>query len=539
MRFATREAATVLALLLTGCALSAARAQDVTRTAADCDRLRALSLANTTIAVAEPVTGVFNVPGSRDTIRNLPAFCRVAGEIRPTADSHVAFEVWLPLEKWNGKFAGVGNGGWAGTISYAGQPIASLADQIRRGYAVASTNTGHVGNGGDARFAVGHPERLVDFGWRAVHEMTVAAKSVVQTFYGRAPARAYWIGCSTGGKQALTEAQRFPGDYDGIVAGAPANDWIPLMTGTAMRTVTAIGDSTRYLPRAALTLVHDAAMKSCDRIDGVEDGVLEDPRRCRFDPAVLQCASGSAPDAKCLTDAQVAAVKRIYAGVDDPTTGRKVSPGLEIGSELGWAGWTAPGRPFPIPISFFTWLVFEDSTWDWRTFDLASARDRQAWMTADQKFTPILSAIDPNLRAFRGRGGKLIQYHGWNDQLITPEHSVIYYESVLSFGASGRSKSETLADVQKFYRLFMAPGMGHCGGGDGPDVFDMERALEDWVERGVAPDSVIATRRGQNGAPNRSRPLCPYPKVAAYKGEGDINDSAKFACRDPGVSGIR
>jgi feruloyl esterase len=442
------------------------------------------------------------------------------GEIRPTTDSRIAFEVWLPLENWNGKFSGVGNGGWAGTISYAGPPIYSLSDQVRRGYAVASTNTGHAGDGGDARFAYGHPERLVDFGWRSVHETTVVAKAMVNAFYGRAARYAYWIGCSTGGKQGLTEAQRFPADYDGIVAGAPASNWIPLMTGTMALTVTAIGDSSRYLTPSIRMMLRDAVLKACDRLDGVVDGLLENPRKCQFDPTSLACGTAGA-GTPCLTAAQVAAVKRIYEGFYDPATGQRAAPGMARGSEQLWGAWATPARPFPISTSYFRWLVFADSTWDWRSFDLG--RDREALAAAERRLAPILSAIDPNLRAFRARGGKLIQYHGWNDQLISPDFSVNYYESV----------SATLPNAQQFYRLFMAPGMGHCGGGSGPDRFDMQRALEDWVERGVAPDSVIATRQGPSGAPERSRQLCPYPKVAVYKGEGDTNVASSFRCEGP------
>src|SRR5437868_5893517 len=262
-----------LAALVSG-APFAAEAQAAPRTAADCARLRTLGVEHGTIAVAETVSGSFAVPGARDTIRDLPALCRVAGEIRPTTDSRIAFEVWLPLEHWNGKFAGVGNGGWAGAVSYFGPPPATLGEQVRRGYAVASTNTGHEGNGGDARFAYGHPERLVDFGWRAVHEMTVAAKAVTQAFYGQPPQRAYWIGCSTGGRQGLIEAQRFPADYDGIVAGAPASPWMPLMTSTLAFTIAAIGDSSRYLPPPALALLHEGVLHACDQLDGVKDGLL-------------------------------------------------------------------------------------------------------------------------------------------------------------------------------------------------------------------------------------------------------------------------
>jgi feruloyl esterase len=517
---------------ITPCAFSSAAAQVAPRTAADCERLRSLTLDHTTISVAEQVSGTFTIPGARDTIGNLPALCRVAGEIRPTSDSRIAFEVWLPLTTWNGKLAGVGNGGWAGTITYSGPPIASLSDQVRRGYAVASTNTGHEGDGGEARFAFGHPERLADFGWRAVHEMTLKAKAVTQAFYGRPPQRAYWIGCSTGGKQALTEAQRFPEDYDGIIAGAPANNWAPLMTATAAQTLAAIGESASYLLGPARRLLYNAIMKACDALDGVEDRTLEDPRRCKFDPASLQCSTTHA-DSSCLTSVQVIAAKRIYAGPDDPANGRKISPGLSLGSELGWGAFATPDRPFAIPFSYYRWLVVADSTWDWRSFDLANPRFHQAWVDANRKFAPVLPATDPNLRAFRARGGKLIHYHGWNDQLITPQNSVDYYTSVIAFEASGRRDSAaTLADVQGSYRLFMVPGMTHCGGGNGPNVFDMERALEDWVERGVAPDSVIAEHRTPNGVPDRRRPLCVFPKVAVYKGDGDSNVEASFTCRD-------
>ncbi len=523
-------------------AVSGAAAHPAPRTAKDCGRLRDLRLAHTTITVAEPVHGSFAVPGSRDTIRNLPALCRVAGEIRQNSDSHIGFEVWLPLENWNGKFAAVGNGAWGGEIMYLAPPFpaaepATLADQARRGYAVASTNTGHQGNGFSARFAYGHPERLIDFGSRAVHEMTIAAKAVTQAFYGRPPEHAYWIGCSTGGNQGLTEAQRFPADYDGIVAGAPTSNWMPLVTSTLGLTIAALGDSSRYLLPSALGVIHDAVMKACDRLDGVEDGLLEDPRRCHFDPAVLQCGSASTPRAdRCLTAGQLEAARRVYGGVIDPTSGRRIAPGLEPGSERGWIAWATPGRPLALPITDFQWLVFADSTWDWRSFDLANARDHEVWAAADRRLTPILSAIDPDLHAFRARGGKLLEYHGWSDPMVSPEFSIAYYDSVVSRDSTaGQTRAGALADVQQFYRLFMVPGMSHCGGGDAPTTFDMEGALADWVEHDVAPESVIATYHGRGGAPDRKRPICPYPEAALYDGNGDSNLAASFACRVPAV----
>ena len=258
--------------------------------------------------------------------------------------------------------------------------------------------------------------------------------------------------------------------------------------------------------------------------------MLDDPRQCAFDPASLSCKAGQSADT-CLSAAQVDAARRIYGGLKDPTTGTQLYPGLVPGSEQFW-----PNRdianPFPIPIAHYKWLVFADPNWDWTSFDFSDPADYQAHQKAEAKYAPILNATDPNLKAFRQRGGKLLQYHGWNDQLITPLNSINYYESVLSFFGSGQEGEKTLQDVQTFYRLFMAPGMAHCGGGAGPNAFDMQAALEQWVERGVAPERIVATR-GVNGVIDRLRPLCPYPQVAVYKGQGDTNDAANFECRVP------
>jgi feruloyl esterase len=496
-------------------------AQSAAQTASACGSLSGRSLPNTTINSAETVTGgSFTPAGSTNVITNLPSFCRVAGVIAPTADSHILFEVWMPMEKWNGKFAGVGNGGWAGTISYGG-----LADQLRRGYAAASTNTGHEAAPGlnMARFAFEKPEPLIDFAYRSHHETATAAKALLEAFYGKPAARSYFIGCSSGGYQGLMEAQRFPSDYDGIVAGAPANNWTRLMAGDFDGVLAVLKDPASNIPLSALGLLYRGALAACDGHDGVVDGVLEDPRRCTFDPGRLTCTSSqTAPN--CLTPAQVEAARRIYGGLKDPKTGAQLYPGLAAGSEPFWPH-RDPANPFPIPLSHYKWLVFADPNWDWKTFDWADPEDYQAFLKAESKFAPILNATNPDLREFRQRGGKLLQYHGWNDQLISPQNSIDYYESVRSFfGGAG--------DVQSFYRLFMAPGMAHCSGGTGPSAFDMQGALEQWIERGVAPDQVIATR-SLNGVVDRLRPLCPYPKVAAYAGSGDTNDASSFVCRDP------
>ena len=501
--------------------------------ASACTSLAQQPLPNTTITTAQAITtGSFTPTGSTNAIGNLPPFCRVSGVIAPTSESQILFEVWLPLEGWNGKFAGVGNGGWAGTISFG-----PLAEQLRRGYAAASTNTGHEAAGGAnmARFAFEKPEQLIDFAYRSHHETSVAARTLTQTFYGRPPQYSYFIGCSSGGYEGLMEAQRFPADYDGIVAGMPANNWTRLMAGDFDASLAVFKGGINNLPTSALGLLHRGVLAACDGKDGVTDGVLEDPRQCAFDPAALSCKAGQAADT-CLGPSQIEAARRVYGGLKDPQTGAQIYPGLAPGSEPFWPN-RDPANPFPIPVAHYKWLVFADPNWDWKSFEFSDPTDYEAHQKAEAKFAPILNATDPNLSAFRQRGGKLLQYHGWNDQLITPLNSINYYESVLAFfSAGGRDRAATLQDVQSFYRLFMAPGMAHCGGGTGPNTFDMQTALEQWVERGIAPDVVIATH-STNGAVDRSRPLCTYPKVAVYKGTGDTNDAASFACRDPAAPG--
>jgi feruloyl esterase len=477
--------------------------------------------------LAEAVTsGSFTPPGSTSAMSDLPPFCRVAGVIAPTPASAIRFEVWMPLEAWNGKFAGVGNGGWAGTISYG-----PLGAQLRRGYSTASTNTGHEAAPGQnaARFAVEHPEQLVDFAYRSQHETAQKAKALVQALYGQAPAHSYFIGCSSGGYQGLMEAQRFPDDYDGILAGMPANNWTRLMAGDFDGTLAVLQNPASHLSVAALGLLHRGAIAACDANDGVVDGVLDDPRQCNFDPAVLSC-DATRTRGDCLTPAQVQAARRVYDGLKDPRTGAQLYPGLARGSEPFWPH-RDRANPFTIPIAHYKWLVFGDPTWDWTTFEFTDPADYAAHEKAEAKLAPVLNATNPDLRAFRERGGKLLQYHGWNDQLIAPGNSIDYYESVVSFLGQGQPRSAALTDVQRFYRLFMAPGVAHCGGGTGPNTFDMQAALEDWVERGVTPDRVVATR-SVNGVVDRLRPLCPYPQVATYKGQGDTNDAATFVCQD-------
>ncbi len=487
--------------------------------AVTCDSLASLTLAHTTSTLAEPVAaGAFSAPtpqpsqAASTAFKDLPAFCRVAAALKPTSDSDIKIEVWLPASGWNGKFQAVGNGGWSGNIVYP-----AMGQALRRGYVTSSTDTGHTGGSGS--FALGHPEKLIDFAWRSEHEMTVTAKAIIAAFYGNGPRLSYWVGCSSGGKQGLKEAQRFPADYDGIVAGAPANYWTHLMVSFIWAAHAALKDPQTHIPPAKFPLLHKAALGACDARDGVNDGLIEDPPGCGFDPKALACKdAGDSPD--CLTPPQVEAAQKIYAGSKNPRTSQQIYPGLEPGSELAWGPMAGGPDVFPIAHDHFKYVVFRDPSWDFRTFNF----DTGVALT-DKLDSGTLNATDPDLTKFASRGGKLLQYHGWNDQLIAPRNSVNYYTSVLE-------KMGGAAKTMGWFRLFMAPGMGHCRGGEGPDTFDSVTAIEDWVEKGRAPDSIIASH-STDGKVDRTRPLCPYPQIAKYKGSGSTDDATNFACVSP------
>jgi feruloyl esterase len=484
--------------------------------ASDCEGLASLSLPNTTITKAELVApGGFEVPGlppaQQGGFRQLPGFCRVAATVRPTPDSEIKMEVWMPSrERWNGKFMGVGNGGWSGSIVY---PALSVA--VNRGYAAASTNTGH--DGGTAEFALGHPEKLADFGYRAVHEMTVKGKAITAALYDKGPEKSYWNGCSSGGKQGLKEAQKFPDDYDGIIAGAPANYWTHLMIGDLWPAYVSNKTPGSALSPGKLKVLHEAALAACDARDGVKDGLIEDPAQCKFDPATVAC-KGAETDV-CLTAAQVESARKIYAGAKFKG-GKPIFPGMVPGSELVWPA-LAGAKPFAIPMSHFQVVVFKDTAWDYLSLDF----DRDIKL-ADKIDNGLLNATDPDLKPFFARGGKLLMYHGWNDQLITPLNSVDYYNSVVK-------KMGGVAKIDDSYRLFMAPAMNHCSGGDGPFRADYISVIDDWVTKGKAPEKIVAEHVTANKV-DRSRPLCPYPQVAKYSGSGSSDESSNFTCVAPG-----
>ena len=450
--------------------------------------------------------------GAPVNYKSLTAFGRVAATSKPSSDSDMKFEVWMPLENWNGKFEGTGNGGWLGAIIYP-----ALAEGLRRGYAVANTDTGHVSGVMDASWALGHPEKVIDFGYRAVHEMTVEGKAIVAAFYGKKPAYSYWVGCSSGGKQGLKEAQRFPDDYDGIVAGAPANYWTHLTAATVWVGLQALEDKASYIPKEKYAVIHKAVLEACDAIDGIKDGVIDDPRKCHFDPKVLECKGADGPS--CLTAAQVETARKIYGPATAPD-GTQFFPGLEPGSELVWGFMMGGPEPSRIGSDYYTYILHQDPHWNPRTLDF----DKEV-AEADQLDHGTINATNPDLSKFKAHGGKLIMYHGWADALIVPENSINYYESVVKVMGGARK-------TEDFFRLFMVPGMGHCGGGEGPCNFDALSALEKWVENGKAPNEIIASHLTE-GHVDRTRPLCVYPRVARYKGTGSTDNAANFTCSLP------
>jgi feruloyl esterase len=488
------------ATLAATCAAAQQRCEDLTR----------LVLPNVTISVAASVpAGKYTAPGENTPI-DAPAFCRVAGAVAP----EIKFELWMPAQ-WNRKLMAVGNGGLAGSINYR-----QMMEPLQRGYATGSTDTGHEGRSNDASWAMGHMESVIDFAHRSIHAMAQADKALIEAFYGIRPAHSYFSGCSQGGQEALVAAQRYPQDFDGIVAGDPANFWTHNQVSHLWAVLATEGDS--YIPANKVPALAAAVNKACDKLDGVEDGILNDPRRCRFDPSVLLCRGSDTPS--CLTGAQVDAVKKLYEG-----PGEAIYPGLLPGGEEGpggWANWIT-GRQRGLSghanlgLPFFKYIVFENPEWDYHQFRFETAPGFDTDVQfLDDKLASIFNATNPDLGPFQRNGGKLIQYHGFSDPDITPLNSINYYESVV----------RATPGTNDFYRLFLVPGMQHCSGGPGPSKFDTISALEQWVERGVAPDRIVASHVSSAGGVDRTRPLCPYPQEARWKGTGSTDQAENFAC---------
>ena len=497
--------------------------------AADCAALKSLHLDQTEITTAAMVSGDLTVAGE-PPMHELPQLCRVAGILRPSSDSEIRFEVWMPGDAWNGRLLGVGNGGFAGEIGYR-----QFVGYIKRGYAVAGSDAGHQGESTDGTFAYGHPEKVKDFGWRAVHVTTERAKQIVAAYYGKQESKAYFDACSDGGREALMEAERFPEDYDGILAGAPANAWSTMLAAGIGAMQNLMSDPHAYVPTRKLAALEKAALDACDKLDGVQDGVIGDPTQCKFDPQVLLCKG--ADTRECLTQPQIHTVEALYSGARDKT-GAIIFPGFSMGDESGWGLWIvgeSPGASLFAQFvqNDFRYLVTGDPKWNVLTADLDAMLKLSREKTAAD-----LDSTSPDLSKFAAHGGKLILYHGWNDAAISPWNTIAYYKSVQRTMGADKAAS--------FVELFMVPGMEHCLGGPGASTFGqfglatdkgpkygVFDALVDWVEKGTPDENIVATKYNQEMKPQLTRPLCAYPKVAKYNGSGDTSDAASYACVAP------
>jgi hypothetical protein len=466
------------------------------------------------------------VPGGSAGARSLPAYCRVMGVSRPTSDSEIRFELAVPVgEAWNGRYLQVGNGAFAGRI-----PEADILEGLASGYAVSGTDDGHQAGPADVSWALGHPEKVVDFGYRAVKETCDAARAILGVHTGQSPKFSYFTGCSDGGREGLMEAQRYPEDFDGIVVGAPTIATTHVLFGFAWNVRVMLQTRGSYVSRAKLTAIEAAAIKSCGNVDGV----IDDPLACHFDPSVLRCTG--AENDRCLTGPEIDALRKIYAGPHNPRTGDLVAPGFEPGGEAepagpgpdGWAFWIAGSAPgaagrsgdFQLSSNFFRYMVRGDPS-----YDLAGLDFDEDVATTDAKLAAILNPDNPDLAGFAKRGGKLLHYQGWSDAVISPRSSIAYFDRV----------NAAMGDTRSFYRLFMAPGMCHCEGGRGPNVLPTLATISAWVEHGKAPDQLVATKFVDDSptkAVDRTQPICPYPQRASWNGRGDPKQADSYRCAD-------
>jgi feruloyl esterase len=479
--------------------------------AVPCESLKSFSGANVTVTSVElvPAAAAGNAGRGgrvgRGAQAALPEHCRVAAVLKPSSDSHIEIEVWLPTTTWNGKFQAVGNGGWAGTLS---RPAMSTA--LAAGYATASTDTGH--KGGSTEFALGHPEKVTDFAYRAVHEMTVTAKALIAAFYEQPARLAYFNGCSTGGRQGMMEAQRFPEDYDGIVVGAPVYNQLQLSASQLIRQVEVIREPSKRLTPEKITLLAKSVVAACDAGDGVTDGIVSRPDRCTFNPKTIACKGGDAPD--CLTAPQVETVTRAYAPV-----ALKNGTVVYLGSSRGFEpGLRMPDAPMDLHFGPFRHIGRQDPNWDPMTFDL----DADLALLLKTNASTI-AATEADLSRFKARGGKILMYHGWADPGPAPANTIAYVASV---------EKKLGGKQDDWLRLFLMPGVAHCGGGVGPDQADFIGTLDRWRETGKAPERIDASKV-TNGAVTMTRPLCVHPQVAVYSGKGPTNEAASFSCRNP------
>ena len=486
-----------------------------------CESLAGLDLPQAKVVAAKAITsGSFKPDDSETTFKNLPPFCRVRVVVRPA----INIEIWMPLNNWNGKLFGFTPGGMLGAITYADSvatkgDVGALESAIRHGYAGIATDGGHVSSDVTWLNDLG---KVIDFAYRGVHEMALKGKSVAAAFYSQQPTHTYFESCSGGGRVAMMAAQRYPDDFDGIIAGDPGANWNGLEMAQMWFLRATTDDPAANFPVSKLPVVHNLALTQCDANDGLKDGIIHNPLSCKIDPSVLQCKGADGPE--CLTSPQVEAVKKFYAGVTYPD-GRRISYGLLPGSELGWTSYTGISdgnkQGGASTRAYIKNGIFNDPNYDVRKFDWNLDAD-----FLKEKTEAIIDATNPDLSAFKARGGKLIEYYGWADGLAPPGFTLGYHEDVVK-------KIGSRAAVDDFYRLFMVPGMGHCGGGTGPDHFDAVGALETWVEKGVAPDRMVASRVDKDGKADMTRPICPYPQGPKYLGTGSTNEARNFYCAAP------
>ena len=468
----------------------------------------------TTIASADMVAG--------DAARKLPAYCEVKGTIAPEPGSHIGVVYRLP-KNWNGRIVGVGGGGFAGDVS-----LATAAPLLARGYAVAQTDTGHPSpNGLDTSWILKakgefNEPQIIDFGYRAVHLMTAIGKDVVAKYYGRAQDKAYFVGCSTGGRQSLMEVTRYPADYDGVVAGAPVSNY-QVYTNATIRTQFFHKDKGSNLTADQVNAVHGAVLAACDAKDGLKDDIITDPRRCTWDPAALEC--GKTASKTCLSKQQVETVRHEYAGLTLPDGRVAANPFLR-GGEDNWLSRSIGNPRMPLGIDallgggFLSYIMMEDPHYDIMDFN----PDTDLSKAVSSEGAKKLLVTDADLSPFFKHGGKLLLWHGFNDPGPSPLQTIKYYEAVVR--TTGPKAGET-SGLSQSVRLFLAPGVFHCGGGAGASEFDRAKVIDEWVTTGKAPDRIVATKKD---APIK-RPLCPYPTLPYFKGHGDANDPANFVCR--------
>jgi feruloyl esterase len=495
-------------------------------TPSSCESLRALSTPQTIVMSADVVpAGVFvppppppaggpppgaagrgrgraGAPATPPPPEPIPQHCRVMLTLKPSSDSNIYSELWMPTDNWNGKLLVVGNGGFAGSI----QGYGDMQVALRLGYATAATDTGHnAADGPNGMFALGHPEKIVDFAYRALHETTAESKRLITQMYSRNVQMSYYKGCSTGGREGVMAAQRFPDDYDGIIAGALANRHIHMHTAGSARAIVLARNPDMAISPEKAQMVSDAVMNKCDTL---HEGFLNNPRQCTFDFTTLLC-KGAESDA-CLTPAQLKSVDMFYGGLKN-SKGEVIFAGQILGNPL------TPMRSSQTVNVIDTVRIwaFQNADYDWHNWDL----DRDMPII-DQKIG-FVDATDPDLKKFKAHGGKLLLYAGWADTTITPVNTVEYYESVVKKMGANETKD--------FTRLFMVPGMGHCRGGDGPDTFDSLGTLEQWREKGVTPATMAATNRTSG----LSRPLCAFPQYAKYTGTGNLKDATNWSCTAP------